>query len=370
MEDIIKNAAGQARIELTGAFPEGVLNACAAEGILFWQTESIDAYTLRITVTERELPSVEALARRGMCDVKILSTRGGKKLRARFRRRKFLLIGILFLTALLLWSSRYIWDIEVTGCRELTRTEVLRLLDDCGVRIGTYWPTLNADTVRSRMLLADGRIAWMTVNVRSSRAEVVVRETQKMPESVTARFFTAERSGIVRRVSVLRGDALVQVGQAVTEGEPLIASTENETVLGEVWADTWVEVQAKMPSVVSEKTAVRKKSTRWALIWGEKRINFYNSSRKKLDGCDKIEKRFVCAIDGVFTLPITVVREELIEYALTERPVSDEETDAVRLRLLAGLDGVRFSHSETAENGGSLTVTVRAQCLENIAKPD
>ena len=44
---------GYVRLEVSGVHPERVLNACAAAGIACMASESVDAYTLRITVRVR-----------------------------------------------------------------------------------------------------------------------------------------------------------------------------------------------------------------------------------------------------------------------------------------------------------------------------
>ena len=67
---------GSVRLEVSGAHPERVLNACADAGIACTASEPVDAYTLRFTVRERCADTAAALARRCQCTVKTVSRRG------------------------------------------------------------------------------------------------------------------------------------------------------------------------------------------------------------------------------------------------------------------------------------------------------
>lgn len=378
MTDIFKTLRGYARIEVTGAFPESVLNACAENAVEFWSVESVDAFTLRCTVPESDVQLVKSLTVQSMCDMKLLNTRGGRAGRKMLHRRRFLIIALAAVTALMAWSSLYIWDIEVTGCRQLTRGEVLRLLEDNGVTVGTYWPGINADTVRSRVILHDERIAWMTVNVRSSKAYVVIHERLETPELIndsTVCDLVAGQNGVVKKLSVLSGQPQVSAGQAVYKGDVLVSGTvesitnpaRNVHAYGEVWCDTWYELCAKTPAQILAKTHNGQTHSRFALIIGEKRINFCRSSRNDDDKCDKIIHTYKCAIDGVFTLPVTLVREEYIPFESEEAVCSDESISLMCERLFDRLDGVQYSSTEAYENDGAITVKLRAQCLEDIA---
>ena len=47
---------------------------------------------------------------------------------------------------------------------------------------GCFWPGLETDLLRSRLLLELPELSWITVNVRGSRALVQVQERQEKPE--------------------------------------------------------------------------------------------------------------------------------------------------------------------------------------------
>lgn len=382
MKKLERTMWGYCRVEVCGAFPETVLNACAMQALELWDMKCEDDHTLRFCVYERDIPALEDIARRCMCDMSVLGTAGGSTRRRFLKNHVWLLVSLLVALGILAASSLFIWDIDVYGCDELSEGEVLRALSDCGVDCGAYWPALSVDMIRADMLTRLPELAWMTVNVSGSRAIVLVEERVKKPEiyiESAGADIVAARTGIIRRLSVLNGTPLVGTGQSVTAGETVISGTMESLsrdaryvrAQGGVTADTWYEFSAVCPAQMQEKTPRAGIRRRFALKFGKSRYNFYFSSGNTVDGCDKIIHNYNAGIRGLFALPVTLVVEELRPYRLSGTFPADTAAMGARLeaRLEDGLRGVVLSSSVTeGDNGGLAVVTLRAACRENIAQ--
>ena len=373
---------GVVRLEIFGALPGSLLNAAVNEGSVLWQVESIDANTLRLSCWEGELERLRRLAERAGCELRVLSRSGGSGNLRFLRRRRALLAGLLLSAIVLLLSSLFVWQIEVRGCRRLSRGQVLRALSDCGFSVGSFWPGTNVESLRSRMQLLRPEIGWLSVNVSGSRAVVLIVEREEkppLPAEAGPAELVAARSGLVRRVSVLEGQALVVPGQVVTEGETLAAgrleSLANGSravhARGSVMAETWQELLAVRPASEELKTPRGLSYSRFALVFGKRRINLYLGSGKTLDGCDKMVTEYTLGVSGLFTAPLRLVRERLIPYASREGTDPDIAGMAEGLRALleAQTEGqILDSRLSSAASRGLLTVTLRAHCIENIAR--
>lgn len=382
MKKLERTMRGYCRVEVCGAFPETVLNACAMQALELWDMKCEDDHTLRFCVYERDIPALEDIARRCMCDMSVLGTAGGSTRRRFLKNHVWLLVSLLVALGILAASSLFIWDIDVYGCGELSEGEVLRALSDCGVDCGAYWPALSVDMIRADMLTRLPELAWMTVNVSGSRAIVLVEERMEKPEiyiESAGADIVAARTGIIRRLSVLNGTPLVGTGQSVTAGETVISGTMESLsrdarcvrAQGGVTADTWYEFSAVCPAQMQEKTPRAGVHRRFALKFGKTRYNFYFSSGNTVDGCDKIIHNYNAGIRGLFALPVTLVVEELRPYRLSGAVPADTAAMGARLeaRLMDGLRGVVLSSSVTeGESGGLAVVTLRAACRENIAQ--
>lgn len=382
MKKLKQTIEGCCRVELTGAFPESVLNLCAMHGIEIWALECVDAYTLRFFAYEKYVDELAQLAKKSMCEMKRLDTFGGSRFRAFMKNHIWVFVGaILALTALAV-STLFIWDIDVYGCEGISEGEVLRALAECGVDCGSYWPAISTDLVRAEMLSKLPELAWMTVNVSSSRAVVPIVERTEKPEIYAESLgadIVAAHTGIIKRLSVENGSPAVGVGYAVTEGEVLISGGMESLnrdmryvrAQGDVIADTWHELTAVCPASGEKKTSSGVPRMRFAVKFGKIRFNFYFSSGNTVDGCDKIIHNYKLGVEGLFALPVTLIIEETIPYKTQTAPLAD--SDAMGKALLQTLrDGIRgeilSASLSSAESNGLCIVTLRAACEENIAR--
>ena len=382
MKRLERRITGWRRVEVCGAFPESVLNACAMHALELWELECAGDYALRFSVYEGSMAELGEIVKKCMCELRVIDSAGGSRNRLFIKNHMWLFISAVLILALLCLSTLFIWDIDVYGCEELTEGEVLRALADCGVDCGSYWPSLSTDLIRSDMLTRMPELAWMTVNVSGSRAAVLVYERQEKPEIYIESHgadIVAAGTGIIKRLSVLNGKPLTGIGESVVEGETLISgcmdSLSNEPryvrAQGDVFARTWHELSAVCPAQAEYKTEHGAAKRRFAIKFGKKRINFYFSSGNTVDGCDKIVHNYKLGVRGLFALPVTLIAEEYIPYGTAGEPArrADEMGRNLEAYLMSRVRGDVKSSSVTAsESGGLMVVTLRAACEENIAE--
>ena len=376
---------GSVLCEIRGAAPLRCLNALGEAGIEAKRAERADEFTLRLTLDERDYSAAAAIAARSQCELARISSRGGALLARRLRRRIALLTAAVVCFALLAAGSLFVWEIDISGCESVTEGEVRRALASAGVAEGSFWPAWDADAVKNHLLLEIPELAWAGVSVSGSRAEVRVRERIERPELASdgaPGSITAAASGIIERMEVYEGAPAVSVGDAVAAGETLV-SGEMASAVGDtryvraraaVTARTYVELTACAPLKYGRLLEADTHS-RWSLIIGSKRVNFFRGSSQTPPGCGKIIEEYPLAWEGVFRLPVTLVRETVIEYAAGEAeedPALLEQrlAEALQSRLERRLEGrgeALSVHFTARESGGALYVTLRAECREDIA---
>lgn len=377
-------ARGTARLEISGAQPERLLNFCAQNGIEFWDTSPNADFCVQITVHASDYPLLQSQNGKNGCEIKLLAARGGKNISRSMRRRFALCVGVGVCIILLALSSLFVWQIDIDGNEKLSDAEILRALSECGVENGVFWPGLSSDEVRNDMLTLMPDIAWLSVNVCNSRAEVVIHERINKPEIVDEAQradIIASKAGYIIKLSVLEGKPLVAVGDTVSKGDTLIFGTmDSETAddrhvhsMGTVTARTWYEINAQTPLYETVKGEKRHVKTKYSLVFGKKRIKISSDSRNNSSSCDKINRLRYASIGGAFTLPVGIIKEECTEYELQRKPI-DENAAVERLKqnLLKELkrrigDGSISTYSFSVSKDESiLTVTLRAECVEDI----
>ncbi len=385
MRKLYELARGTVRLKASGAQPERILNFCAERGIEFWAASPCEDFSVTFSAFSSDCAAIMSQSGKNGLEIELLSESGGKKLARSAERRAVFVVFTIVSVMLAAISSLFLWDIEIEGNDKLSDAEIQRVLSECGVDYGAFWPSLSSDEVRSYVVSEMSEIAWLSLNVRSSRAHIVVHERVDKPEIVNEKApcdIVAVKSGIIKRMSVLEGESAAVPGSAVAEGDVLVrglmsSETGDERYvhsMAQVIADTWYEISAQTPLTEVKKTEKGHTDTAFSLIIGKKRINFFSDSRNKYTSCDKINKLRYISLGDVFTLPLGYAIERTTQYE-TKTALIDEQKSVERMKanLRSELqrrigDGQIVSEEySVSKTEDILTVTLRAQCTENIA---
>jgi len=381
---------GRAEVTVTGIQPVAFLNRCTQHGIPFEQPEPLDECTLRLYLPNRLTGEAASVASRCGCTLEVIRRSGGQPMLRRLRRRMALAIGGVGVLLVLFVSSLFIWDIQVVdNDADLSDGEILHVLEEVGVGIGTFWPGQSSDMIRSAALTRLPELCWLTVNVHGSQAQVMVRPAVEIPELLDEGQciqLVAERSGILESIHVLEGETQLQPGDAVLAGDVLVSglrpggldNLRTVRAQGEIIARTWYELTARTPLKQEKKTNPGRKNTRFAMILGKRRINFYFDSGFLEGTCDKITRIRPLELKGVFSLPLALVTETEIPWATAVSsvpewelaPVMEQQLTAQLRRQLGEKGQIVTQRFDSAVVDDMLVVTLRAECLQSIAREE
>ena len=385
MSRAVNYLRGQVLVRVESAFPERVLNLCAARDLAFWdlQWESETAFTCRLSRADfREL---RRAAGKLECSVTPLRRSGAPYTLRRLLSRPALAAGAVAVGLWLVLGSFFIWEFTIEGNETLPDEVILRALEEQGVGIGSFGLSLDGEDLRNRILLELPELVWLTVNVSGCRASVQVRERVPVPETVDRKALSnlvARRAGLVLEIHAFSGVKCVVEGMSVEEGQILISGVEDTenfgarttAGLGEVKGRTWHTLTAKLPLTVQKKVYAGEK-TGYSLIFGKKRVKFFGNSSIEGRNYDKITKRMKLSFLGV-PLPVTVEQEKW-QFFETQPAAADpaalEELGRAVLedrlhREVEPYGTVSSSLCTAKARSGTLEVTLRAECQESIGE--
>ena len=375
---------GHVTLRVESGFPERLLNLCAARQIPFWDLAWESELAFTFTMTRQDWRRLRQLKGRLDAQITVVQKEGLPYFLWRFRRRYWLLAGMALAAVLLFFGSFFIWDFTIEGDTPVSREAILRSLERNGVHLGTFGYSIDSQDLRNHVLLDLPELSYIAVNVRGCRAYVQVRPRVEPPELISKKKpgnTVAARDGLVTAIQPWDGEKLVLPGTMVTQGQLLISGVVEQggtrflRGMGKVYARTWYELRCQVPLTVQEKVYTGESETRWALCWGNHRINFYGGSSISGPSCDKITERTRLSLPGGYVLPITIVRETLRPYAL--RPGQrDRETAEAQARaelervLLASLEEGEVLSSQVTclDWDGGLLVVLTAECQEQIGR--
>lgn len=395
MKKLINLLRGYVELHVTGAFPERLLNLCAQNRLQFWRLEWLDetSFTFRIHLQDRK--RLDELAQRSMCEAKEKSRRGAAVVAEGILARRWgFVAGLALCFVAVSFLSKFLLVIEVTGNETVPTAVILSQLQRVGVRPGVYGPSIPEKEAANEALLGLPELSYLAINIYGTRAEVVVHEAEKKPELLDESVPTdvvARADGIIEDISAESGHALFQDGDVVAKGEVLITGDldlkepEYGTVdlghlivhaSGSVTARTWRVLEETVPLAAWGKayTGEERTSRGIKILWLE--LDFLQNSSISGGRYDKItETRQLSFFDH--PLPVWLTTVTLRPYELEERPLDQEEA-ALRLEQVLSTrleDQMEASHGEvlrtdfvTKEEGGRLTVTLLAECREEIGR--
>ena len=394
MRSVINFLRGSVCVAVSGPFPERFLNLCAQSGVGFWDLAWEGGQSLRLRVLRRDAGRAAELAERAGCMASLEGRAGLPVFLAGFRRRYALLAGLALALAAVCLLSQFILTVEVSGNETVPSAVILMELSRQGVRPGAYGPGLDLRRISQEALRRIEGLSWMSVNLHGTRAEVLVRERSPSPtprDETTPAHVVAAADGVLEEVEVLEGQALFREGQAVLAGEivisgavdlkePQYAAVDAGQRLvharGEVWAVTHRTLAACIPLEAQVKVYTGEEERRWSLSLLGRSVNFFGKASISSSGYDKMTTTHILTLPGGREMPLVLVETEYRAYETAAVPVRADAARAMleerlleRLTALIGAEGSVLSTAFSAEEeDGMLTVTLTAQCREQIGR--
>lgn len=272
-----------------GAFVEEFLNRIVRAGILVWGTFK-NGIQLTGRIRARDYRHLRPYAKKTGVRLRVVRRKGVPFFLYRYRKRLGIFIG-LTVALLFLWGmSLFVWDIQVTGNEVIDAGDVLRTVEEMGLKIGAFRPSLTARDFERRLILDYKEISWVAVNITGSTVNIHLKERTLPPEMLPnddkPANVVAAKSGQIVRVVATDGQAMVKRGDAVNQGDLLISGIMEDKygkitvrhARGEVWADVNETISLEVPleeTVEEHSGEIRNRywlrlfSLRIPLTWGE-----------------------------------------------------------------------------------------------------
>lgn len=386
MNGIVNRLRGQARIRVECAFPERVLNLCGARDLAFWDLEWESPTTFVCRMSRGDYRALRQAAEKLDCTLTTVGREGAPYFLKRFRHRTALVTGLVACGLGLFLGSFFVWDYQVVGNETVSTERILRALEKNGVGLGAFGLGLDGADIRNHVLLDVPELSWIAVNVSGCRATVQVRERVPVPEMVdesTPANVVARRAGMVLEVRALDGVTCVLPGTAVTEGQLLISGVADTDTygarllpgMGSVRARTWYSLTTTVPLTGRGKQYTGREKTGVSLVFGNRRVKFFQNSSIEGANYDKITNRYPWSLLGV-SLPVTLVTETYRFYETADQPLSDIQAEKLgeaalteQLRQMVEPYGeVKSTLCTSRKKGDTLVVTLAAECEEEIGQ--
>ena len=164
-------------------------------------------------------------ARKNGVLLRVKKRRGLYFLLSRYKTRSGLYAGFLAFMMIISLGKTRVRDIDVTG--DAPREQVMRILDECGIKEGAALSELNFSKAEQRLMLEIENCAWVDVSREGFRVTAQVKRGAEAPdiEGKNPRNITASRPARIISMTVRKGAAAVSVGSGVNTGDLLVSGT-------------------------------------------------------------------------------------------------------------------------------------------------
>jgi len=349
LSNITRYAKGFLTIRIEGFNLEKFLNMSIAHGIIFWDVKKPGMTILEFKISIKGYRALKKIIKKTGCRATIIDKEGLPFLYLKIKRRKMLGIGFGISILLLFMLSSFIWSVTIIGANTLSTEEVKRNLADLGVKPGAFKLNLSVSDIENNMLIRMGKLSWIKVKLKGTRAEVEIKERIIPPKIVPDDKpcnIVAKRDGIITKIVSAKGDVLVNQGDPVRKGQVLVTgiierpnvATRYVHSSAKVEARTWYEGNAVVPFETIKKIRSWNKMTKVSIAVGSKVFIIKNPSIN-YKSYDKIEKSAKLIDTEKFQLPLEIIIEEYHETVektviLTAEEAKKEAMDSMEKNVI------------------------------------
>ena len=303
----------------------------------------------------------------------------------RHKMRIGMMLGSVVGFAVIIYSTFFVWKIEVSGNTRLNYTQISQMLEEQGFCEGTFLPGVKLKRIETAVMAKNDDIAFIAINMRGTTAKVQINERtlpgEKEDLTLPANLI-ASYPGQIVNLEVVSGESLVKRGEAVVEGQLLVSGIiDSNTVgyrirraAGKVFASTTHHVEFEIPLVRTEKHYTGREIKRKSIKILGKYINFFINSGNLYKKYDTIYNEETVSLFDTVELPLYYSVTTYAEYE--ERQV---EIDLKRARELAydqyaafigSRNSITVENEELSENvkDGFFVLSGTVECVEDIAQ--
>lgn len=380
----IRDALGTyVTVSVTAPDPERFINDCLQAGLLPQKIARTGPLDLTARMSAADFRRLPGIVRGKHCRIRLRGKQGVIYRVLPYLKRPFFLLGAAAALLFLYVSSGLLWSVSITqnGARD---SEILTVLSELGLRPGTKTKEIDEGLLKEQVLAKLPHLSWIGIYLNGTVAEISyelrTERPQVIPNGEPCAIY-AKKDGILTKLYVYQGQQIAAVGETVEKGDLLVSAEvpigkEGDFVLSHALADaearTWYEMTAAALTTEQKKEYTGRVFTKKYLIFFEHEINLSPDYGKTPLGYDIIiEKKNL--FQGV---PCTLVTETRREYRTipTAADVSAEQrrlesalSKAISAGLVRGnITEAQFEHAASAE---TIAVTIRCECLEDIAVP-
>lgn len=206
MKILLNYFLGYVKISVEGYFVERFMNLCMSKEILLWNSKRKQPTLVHTCISIKDFKKISKIAKQTKCKIKIEGKKGLPFLFHKYKRRKIFFFFLMFLIVGMIFLSNFVWNIEIQGNETISTEDLLRSIEEEGLKIGVWKNEINTKEIINKLRLDRDDLAWVGISIKGTNAVVRVVEADKKPEIIPEEEYcniVATKAGIIEKVNAI-----------------------------------------------------------------------------------------------------------------------------------------------------------------------
>lgn len=375
---------GYVNIKVESFFIERFINICISKKILLWNMKRKKSTILYANISIRDYKRLKEIAKKTKSKIKIENKKGLPFIFHKYRKRKIFVALFILIIICLISTSNFIWNIEVKGNTEISKEEIIDVLNENGLKIGSNKNKIDTNLIINKVRLKRDDIAWIGINMKGTNAIVEIKEADKAPKIIDEGEYcniVSNKNASITKISVQNGTAAVAVGDIVKEGDILVSGYMEGKYTGIRYVHSSADIEAKVWYSKKEKIYFNQEiqvptgatEEKYTLNLNNFKINFYKTL-SKFENYDTINESKKLMLFSNFYLPVEIIKTTNYEYEKQSKTYTEEELTKIATKQLEeslekeieNKDNILDKQVNVYPNEDYIEVEVIYEVLENI----
>lgn len=349
---------GYVNIKVEGFFVERFINMCLAQDIFLWNIKYENNVLVKLKISVADFKKIKKIAKKTKSKVKIETKVGLPFFLYHYRKRKIFLILACIVFLLIFILTRFVWNIEIIGTKNISVEELRAVLKEEGIKEGILKNSIETEEVINTIRLKREDIAWIGIKIKGTNVIVEVVEAKEKPEVIDETKIcniVAKKSATISKIIVQNGTARVSVGDAVNAGDLLVEGVMEGQYTGSRQVNAEATIYGKISYEKSKKESLIQEIEK-STGKEEKKIEINLNNFKiilpkgvsKFENYDTIKTNKKLKLFSNFYLPISFTEIKFVEKQKEYKTYTEEE---LILKLKKELeDELKKEYSLSEEN--------------------
>lgn len=326
---------GYISIVIEGFAIEKFINSCVSNKIVLLDMQKEKNTLLKAKILRSDFKKIRKISKKTKCKVSIHKKVGVSFLINKYKKRKNFAIAVLVVAIFIFSITRFIWNIEIIGLKNISYEELIGTINEKGIKTGELKNNIDVDKTINQIRLERDDLAWVGIKIKGTNAIITVVESTEKPEVIDRSEvcnIVSDKDAIISKIVVQNGTARVNVGDIVKKEDILVEGviegqyTGNRYVHSEadIYANIYYEKEKKESFIQEVGIKTGNKEKKNEIYINNFKINF-NKRFSKFQNYDTIRTYKKLKFFSNYYIPIELVRVTNTEIDKQYKTYTEEE---------------------------------------------